>query len=74
MRVVLAGETCATALAGLDLGPGGPVTAVEVWGDEAVVRLARDTVVLHRFTDGWRVRAAGCAPEFDLPYDCGVED
>ncbi|MCA2185458.1 hypothetical protein [Nonomuraea cavernae] len=68
------GETCATALGDLRLGPGGRVTSVEVWGDDAVVRLAGDTVFLHRFTDGWRVRAAGCEPERDLPYDCALED
>jgi hypothetical protein len=68
------GETCAGALRGLGVGAAGPVTGVAVWGDEAQVRLTGDTVFLHRFSDGWRVKAAGCRPRPDLPYDCEVED
>ncbi|MER7366541.1 hypothetical protein [Nonomuraea wenchangensis] len=68
------GQTCADALRELKLGHGGPVTEVRVWGDNAQVRLAGDTLFLHRFGDGWRVRAAGCEPVRDLPYDCEVED
>jgi hypothetical protein len=68
------GESCAQALAGLKLGPGGAVTSVSVWGDEAQVRLAGDTLFLHRFDDGWRIKAAGCEPVRDLPYECEVED
>ncbi|MEW9528065.1 hypothetical protein [Microbispora sp. NPDC049125] len=51
---------------------GGAVGDVEVYGDEAQVRMGGDTVFLHRFPDGWRVRAAGCAPRPGLPYDCQV--
>jgi hypothetical protein len=68
------GQTCAEALRELRLGPGGKVTSVSVWGDDAQVRLAGDTLFLHRFNDGWRIRAAGCEPVRDLPYDCEVED
>ncbi|MDX3105136.1 hypothetical protein ACIBO5_32590 [Nonomuraea angiospora] len=68
------GQTCAEALREAKLGPGGAVTSVSVWGDAAQVRLAGDTLFLHRFTDGWRVKAAGCEPVRDLPYDCEVED
>jgi hypothetical protein len=64
-------QSCATAILQLDL-PGGEVRNAEVWGDEARVRLARDTVFLHRFPAGWRVRGAGCEPRKDLPYDCEV--
>jgi hypothetical protein len=65
-------QTCATAILQLDL-PGGEVRGSEVWGDEAQVRLARDTVFLHRFPQGWLVRGAGCEPREDLPYECEVE-
>ncbi|MFI7108895.1 hypothetical protein ACIBK9_21485 [Nonomuraea sp. NPDC050227] len=68
------GQTCAQALGDLKLGPGGAVTEVSVWGKEAQVRLAGDTLFLHRFDDGWRVKAAGCRPVHDLPYACEVED
>jgi hypothetical protein len=64
-------RTCATAVDDLDL-PGGQVLRAEVWGDEARVRLTRDTVFLHRFPEGWRVRGAGCTSRGDLPYDCEV--
>ncbi|MEU8102981.1 hypothetical protein AB0C18_04560 [Nonomuraea muscovyensis] len=67
------GQTCAEALRALELEAGGPITSVQVWGDAAQVRMAGDTVFLHRFSDGWRVKAAGCEPQGDLPYDCEVE-
>ncbi|GAA3532503.1 hypothetical protein GCM10022419_009460 [Nonomuraea rosea] len=69
-----AGQTCPDALRELGLGPGGAVTSVSVWGDDAQVRLAGDTLFLHRFSDGWRVQAAGCEPVRDLPYECEVDD
>ncbi|NBE96207.1 hypothetical protein FE391_20260 [Nonomuraea sp. KC401] len=68
------GQTCADALREVKLGPGGRSTAVSVWGEEAQVRLTGDTLFLHRFSDGWRIRAAGCRPVRDLPYECEVED
>lgn len=68
------GQTCADALRGLRFGPAGQVTEVSVWGEDAQVRLAGDTLFLHRFTDGWRVKAAGCRPVRDLPYECEVDD
>ncbi|MGR6922335.1 hypothetical protein ACU635_49475 [[Actinomadura] parvosata] len=68
------GQSCPDALRELRFGPGGQVTSVAVWGEDAQVRLAGDTLFLHRFTDGWRIRAAGCEPMGDLPYDCEVDD
>ncbi|MGC5010078.1 hypothetical protein ACLQ2R_04880 [Streptosporangium sp. DT93] len=65
------GQSCVTSIGGLDL-PGGRVLVTEVWGDEARVRLSDDTVFLHRFPQGWRIRGAGCVPRGDLPYDCEV--
>ena len=38
----------------------GPAEAVEVYGKDAIVRLATDTIFLARFPRGWRVTAAGC--------------
>ncbi|XVQ89797.1 hypothetical protein ACQP2K_21000 [Microbispora siamensis] len=51
----------------------GAVRGVDVWGDEARVRVDGDTLFLHRFPDGWRVRAAGCEPHPEQPYECEVE-
>ncbi|MCA2221771.1 hypothetical protein [Nonomuraea aurantiaca] len=68
------GQTCADALRELKLGAAGPITSARVWGDDAQVRLAGDTVFLHRYSGGWRVTAASCRPRGDRPYDCGVEN
>jgi hypothetical protein len=65
-------QSCATAILRLGLA-GGEVRGAEVWGDEAQVRLARDTVFPHRFPQGWLVRGAGCEPGEGLPYECEVE-
>ncbi|WP_220504190.1 hypothetical protein [Microbispora sp. H13382] len=51
----------------------GAVRGVDVWGDEARVRVDGDTLFLHRFPEGWRVRAAGCEPRPGQPYECEVE-
>ncbi|GAA2416104.1 hypothetical protein GCM10010404_88120 [Nonomuraea africana] len=68
------GQTCGEALTELAL-PNGPVLSVSLWGDDAQVRLNGDTLFLHRYDGGWRVRAAGCTPTgAGLPYDCEVED
>ena len=64
------GRSCAAGLA--TLPDPGAVQQVEVWGDTAQVHLAGDTVFLLRFPDGWRVSAAGCAPQGDAPYRCEV--
>jgi hypothetical protein len=49
------------------------VLQTAVWGDEAQVRLAGDTLFLTRTAAGWKVVAAGCTPNGDLPYECRVE-
>ena len=66
------GSPCATALEELPLA-GGEVSAVEVWGGDAQVRLEGDTVFLTRTAAGWRVVAAACTPREGRPYDCVVE-
>jgi hypothetical protein len=49
----------------------GEVTSVQVWGQEAQVRLADDTLFLTRTSDGWRISAAACeGGGEDRPYDC----
>ncbi|MBJ7453248.1 MAG: hypothetical protein JHC71_14375 [Blastococcus sp.] len=63
---------CADVIGDLPL-PGGDVTAVAVWGDDAQVRLGGDVVFLTETDAGWRVTAAACEPRATLPYDCEVE-
>jgi hypothetical protein len=52
---------------------GGQVLDTAVWGDEAQVRLSGDTLFLTRTGAGWKVIAAGCTPNGDLPYVCLLE-
>ncbi len=66
------GTACVEQLADLPLG-GGRVESVEVWGGDAQVRLAGDTVFLSRTSSGWRVAAAACTRSPEGPYDCEVE-
>jgi hypothetical protein len=53
--------------------PGGEVLQSSVWGDEAQVRLSGDTLFLTRTSAGWKVVAAGCTANGDLPYVCRLE-
>ena len=52
---------------------GNRVVHTEVWGDQAQVQLADDTIFLTRTQAGWRVAAAGCRPNGEAPYLCRVE-
>ncbi|MFF0558891.1 hypothetical protein [Streptomyces sp. NPDC004266] len=64
-------KPCAQALASQDLPRGGGVRGVDVHGRQALLRLHGDTLFLSQFDEGWRVTAAGCAPEpGDTPYSC----
>ena len=65
-------EPCVEAIEQLSL-EGGEVRSVEVWGRDAQVRLAGDTLFLTRTHAGWRIVAAACQPNGEGPYDCEVE-
>ncbi|UOY03802.1 hypothetical protein [Blastococcus sp. PRF04-17] len=67
-----AGAPCEEAVEELPLR-GGDVTAVEIWGGDAQVRLDGDTLFLTETRVGWRVVAAVCTPRPERPYDCEVE-
>jgi hypothetical protein len=62
-----------TATVGRLAPPGGQVQQTEVWGDEAQVRMTGDTLFLTHTGAGWKVIAAGCTPNADLPYECRLE-
>jgi hypothetical protein len=66
------GSSCADAVGQVPAGAG-RVLAVEVWGEEAQVRLSDDTLFLTRTDAGWRVSAAACRPAGDRPYRCALE-
>jgi hypothetical protein len=61
------------AMVGRSAPSGGQVLQTEVWGDEAQVRLSGDTLFLTRTGVDWKVVAAGCTPNGDLPYVCRME-
>lgn len=66
------GAPCAEAID--EVPPtGGAVTAVEVWGGDAQVRIGGDVFFLTETGAGWKVTAAACEPRGELPYDCEVE-
>ncbi|MFF7393641.1 hypothetical protein ACFZAE_35040 [Streptomyces scabiei] len=46
------------------------VEGVDVAGRQARVEFSADTLFLSRFSDGWKVLAAGCAPRPERPYRC----
>jgi len=46
---------------------------VSTFGDMAQVRYAEDVLFLSRYSEGWRVVAAGCVAQGDEPYSCGIE-
>lgn len=64
---------CAAALAADELPPGGPVRTVDVYGRQARVVLASDTLFLSQFPSGWKVVAVGCTPQPGRPYQCTVK-
>lgn len=63
---------CAEAIEELPL-QGGDVESIEVWGGDAQVKLAGDTVFLTETSSGWRITAAACSPRAEAPYDCEVD-
>lgn len=65
---------CGPALRELGLPPSGPARGVDVYGRDALLRTAGDTVFLSQFDDGWKVTAAGCVPQSaDEPYRCSLK-
>jgi hypothetical protein len=65
--------SCVKALPGEKLPAGGAVGAVRVYGSQAQVVLASDTLFMSHFADGWKIVAAGCRPQGDQPYQCAVQ-
>ncbi|AEV84796.1 hypothetical protein ACWT_3773 [Actinoplanes sp. SE50] len=68
-----AGTSCPEAILDEHLPAPGRVISAAVFGQQAQVRLADDTIFLGVFPGGWRVLAAGCKPRGDQPYDCTLQ-
>ncbi|MEU3449829.1 hypothetical protein AB0H29_21805 [Streptomyces thermolilacinus] len=67
------GPSCEAGLADAALPAPGRVRGTDVYGHQARVVLEHDTYFVTRFQDGWKVRAAGCVPRPERPYDCRVK-
>jgi hypothetical protein len=67
------GMSCAQAMTEEELPEPEPVTAVDVYGQWAQVRLGAQALFLAVFPGGWRVVAAGCRPRGERPYVCAVD-
>jgi hypothetical protein len=63
---------CSEAVQDLQL-QGGDVESIEIWGRDAQVKVAGDTVFLTETGAGWRITAAACRPQAEAPYDCEVD-
>nr|WP_240929948.1 hypothetical protein [Streptomyces coryli] len=68
-----AGAPCVRALREAGLPAPGRVRSVDVYGHQARIITAHDTLFLSSFTGGWKVTAAGCTPRPGLPYRCLVK-
>lgn len=65
--------SCDEAVTQEQVPAGDVVREVDVYGDQARVVLADDTLFLAHFSSGWKVTAAGCTPRPEQPYDCQVK-
>jgi hypothetical protein len=65
---------CRRSLPKQDLPAATEVVSVDVYGQDAMVRLDGDVVFLARFPDGWKVTAAGCRLQSSgRPYTCTLK-
>ncbi|MFD8552484.1 hypothetical protein [Streptomyces fradiae] len=66
------GPSCEAGLTDAALPAPGRVRTTDVYGHQGRVVLEHDTYFATWFPDGWRIRAAGCVPRPERPYDCRV--
>jgi hypothetical protein len=68
-------ERCPDALLGLDLAGGGAASEIEIAITSARAQVpGRGSLFLDQTPAGWRIGAAGCAPNRPgLPFDCELE-
>ncbi|MGW6707704.1 hypothetical protein ACWGDE_22830 [Streptomyces sp. NPDC054956] len=65
---------CDRALTELKLPPNaGRAERVDVYGAQARVVFAGDSVFLASFPEGWKITAAGCTPRPGRPYRCELK-
>ncbi|MEU6091635.1 hypothetical protein ABZ865_33640 [Streptomyces sp. NPDC047085] len=64
---------CVKALLDERLPRAGAVRGVQVYGRQARVVLAADTLFLSFFPAGWKITAADCVPRPQQPYQCQIK-
>ena len=64
---------CSTAILDEDIPAAGNVVELRQYGTQAQARMSRDTAFLAEFDDGWKIVAAACTSQGQLPYDCKVK-
>jgi hypothetical protein len=66
------GADCETGILALELGDQ-VVRSTDVYGRSALVESSTGSVFLTVVDSAWRIRAAGCAPVKDAPFECAIE-
>lgn len=68
-----ASAPCAQAVLDEELPEPGAIESTAVFGSEARVGFAADTVFVTDFQGAWKIVAAGCTERGELPYDCQIQ-
>jgi len=66
-------KPCPRAVMAARLPDADGVRGTDAYGRAAQVRMDHDVVFLAVVGDRWQVRAAGCTPDGDAPYQCLVK-
>lgn len=66
------GQSCDQAIGSEGLPTVGDPIEVAAFGTSGWVRFDGETAFLSRFTEGWRVIAAGCTARDERPHDCKI--
>lgn len=66
-------KPCGPALADEEPQASDTVRGTQVYGRQALLHLEGDTLFLSQFDEGWKIAAAGCAPQKDMPYRCSLK-
>jgi hypothetical protein len=67
------GEECADGILDLNINLSGPADTSQVYSRAAFVDLGDSALFLTVGAHDWVIRAAGCAPDADRPFDCVID-
>jgi len=67
------GASCADGIQDLDLDLGGEVTSSQIYSRAAFVEVGDSALFLTVGPHDWVIRAAGCVPNGDRPFDCVID-